>query len=424
MLEFKNILQKNKFPIGVYCGPQVDNGKSTVNERYMRLLKDCDIGFVVRGEDYTTEEGKRLVALYNEYGIGYFVEDSRVKNLDLSEPDCAEKMRAYIKEYENEPCYLGPYFADEPNMQELKRYAKLYEIFQSINGLNAYPYINLLPSNGDGMLDANDSACTFEKYIQAYIEGCGFPFLSYDHYMLGTGLNMRGMVLENEYLNDLNTASATAKKYKIPFWGFIACGGQWQSPVLAKEYYPNERQFMLSVHLTLAFGAKGLQYFPFLQPSFFYGAAKSYKVNGMIGYNGVPNKWYYYAQKVNAFIRKYEAFFCNAEHKGVFLCGGSALPTTKGGVVLEGKKYGIVSFVEGSHAVVGVFERNGKEAYYIVNNSYEQNGEVNIRFDDAYDFSLISMDEEREILPSERMENGKCVMLSLKPAQAYILWKK
>ena len=80
MLEFKNILQKNKFPIGVYCGPQVDNGKSTVNERYMRLLKDCDIGFVVRGEDYTTEEGKRLVALYNEYGIGYFVEDSQIKS--------------------------------------------------------------------------------------------------------------------------------------------------------------------------------------------------------------------------------------------------------------------------------------------------------------------------------------------------------
>ena len=424
MLNFQNVLNQNVFPIGVYCGPQVDKGKDTVNEQYMQFLKDCYINFVVRGADYATETGKRLVDLYNRYNIGYFVEDFRVMNIDVNSPTLAETMKGYIQEYENEPCYLGPYFIDEPNMQALDRYAKMYQAFGAWNKKMAYPYINLFPSNGDGRLDENDHGCTFEKYIKAYIENCGFQFLSYDHYMLGTGLNMRGMVLENEYLNDLNTASMTAKEYGIPFWGFVACGGQWQSPVLAKEYYPNEYQFMLSVHLNLAFGAKGLQYFPFLQPSFFYRAAKSYKVNGMIGHNDVPNKWYYYAQKVNAFIREYEQIFCASEHKGVLFCGGSPLPTAKGGVVLEGKKHGIISFIEGRHTVVGVFEYNGKEMYYIVNNSYTQKEEMSIRFNDEYEFLLISMEEKREILPLERTENGKCITLKLKPSQAYVLLRK
>ena len=53
----------------------VNANKNTVNKKYMELLKDCHINFVVRGADYATETGKQLVALYNQYNIGCFIED-------------------------------------------------------------------------------------------------------------------------------------------------------------------------------------------------------------------------------------------------------------------------------------------------------------------------------------------------------------
>ena len=416
----KCVLIKNEFPIGVYCGPQFDGENNIAVEKFVKYVKKCNVNFVVRGNGYETEEGKKLVELYDEYGVGYFVEDGRIKEID-KEGYSAEKFAEYLSEYKDRACYLGPYFADEPNMAEIERYEKYHSLFAS-SKVEGIPYINLLPSCGDGMIHPGDPDFTFYDYAESYIKRCGLKLLSYDHYLMCTGLLNRGITYSYTYIKDLNSASVLSKKYDIPFWAFAACGGQWQAPVVAEDHYPNKRQFEYSVFIALVFGAKGIQYFPFMQPSFFYSAAGSYKVNGMIGYNGKPNKWYYYAKKINAFIRANSDVFINATHEKVMFLGGSAVAFDEGGVILPDNKYGKISFAESEHAVVGIFECKGKKCYYILNNSFTEKCHVSIRFTEKTDFYVTGFNKNEDRLLHG--EDGKVISLNLYAAGFAVLLER
>lgn len=416
----KNYLVNNCFPIGIYNGPQIDNGTNFINPKFVKYIKDCHINFVVRGESYDTEYGKKLVKLYDEYGIGYFIEDARIKKIDDNNY-CAEKFKEYLSEYKDNPCFLGPYFADEPNMTEIDKYAKYFSLFRD-SEIKGTPYVNLLPSCGDNMLNPANPDFTFSEYAETYIKKCGFKFLSYDHYLFCTGLLNKGVAYSYTYIKDLNAASVLSKKYGIPFWAFAACGGQWQAPTVAEDYYPNKRQFEYSVFIALVFGAKGIQYFPFLQPSFFYSAANSYKVNGMISYNGKPNKWYYYAKKINSFIIDNNDIFVNTSHKKVMFLGGSAVAFDEGGVILPDNKYTNISYAESEHAIVGIFDYKGKECYYILNNSFNEKCCVNFRFKDKFDFDLITFGEKNNKIYVA--ENGKLISLKLNASGFTLLVRK
>ena len=425
-LVFKNVLKRDVFPIGGFFGPnsvEEPNSENSITEKHIKLMMKCRINFAAfHLNSAETEEGKKLLRLYDRYGIGYFVTDNRIiVELKKQKPDrelLAEKVKEYTGEYKNAPGYLGLFVWDEPDMQDLAWQAQVCGAFRASGQEGAYPYINLLPSNGDRRFDFEDTCCDFEKYAAAYLQECKLPFLSYDHYLYITGLRGRSAVGDLKFCDDLNTASVLSKRYGVPFWVHVACGGQWGEKNIIGEYYPNKAQFMLGIHLAMAFGAKGIQYFPLLQPKQFYAPAQNSKVNGLIGYNGRPNKWYGYARAVNTFLSEHSLIFCNAEHKGVVFLGGSAMPATSRGVAIDQNRYGCVEYMEADHAVIGLFSFEGKPMYYIVNNSVKENGEVCIRFDRDYRFRVLSLKGEKELSADKK---SRCVAMRLKPAECSVL---
>ena len=106
-----------------------------------------------------------------------------------------------------------------------------------------------------------------------------------------------------EYFYNLSTYRANANEAGIPLWVFIQAGSQWNDANdrfdSVTPYYPNEKQFDWNINTSLAYGAKGIQYFPLIQPSWFAYAESTdfdFERNGIIGAWGNKTQWFYYAK--------------------------------------------------------------------------------------------------------------------------------
>ena len=419
-LDFGKIIDGETFPIGGFCGVGVDENHDKINDYYLSLLKESGINFIVSGIDYNEENGKRSVEAYGKYGIGHFIQHKSISEITGDEPqEYVDKVvKDAVSEFRGEKCYIGPYFMDEPNRKGFKRLEKLYKAFKSL-GVNGYPYVNLLPMIIEGPIDS-DPNYTYEKYVEDFIKLTNPSFLSFDCYLFGTGLNNKMQINGNSMFQTFNVISYMSKKYNIPFWSFVACGGQWGSPIDAEDNYPNKAQFDIAVHISLAFGAKGIEYFPFLQPKMFYDTAKHEYVNGMVGYNGTINKWYYYAKEINEYIKRNESLFLNSDHDGVMFIGGSQSYPAYGGVVVNGNKYKEIDYAESNHALIGIFTYGTMRVLYIVNNSFTETAYVGLRFDRNYNFTIKEMSFDR--CPSEKeLCKDKCLMINEIPCGEAII---
>ena len=98
---FKNVLKEGVFPIGGYVGPNKNDNKElpmdTITDDVFTLVKDCGINFIVDGNGYETEAGKRFIQMCNKYGIGNFVSDFRIRDA-INNNDAAE-LEKNLKKY-------------------------------------------------------------------------------------------------------------------------------------------------------------------------------------------------------------------------------------------------------------------------------------------------------------------------------------
>lgn len=413
---FKNILTKDVFPIGGYVGPNKNDNKDlpmdTITDEIFMLVKACGINFIVDSNGYETPDGKRFVQMCNKYGIGTFVSDFRIRDA-INNNDAAElekNLKKYVDEFINEPCCLGPYFRDEPNVQMFDILEKATNMFRSFGYEGFEPYINLLPMVQEGPIDMCGKV-TYEEYLSQFIERMKLSYTSYDGYPLGTGLDMHCRTNGNYYFQTLNHQAVAAQKYGVPFWAFIECGGQWSAGRLAYDNYLDEGQFNWNINTCLAFGAKGLEYFTLLQPYLFYKPCKNSEINGLIGYRGKPNQWYYYAKKMNEFIKANNDFFVNSVLKCVLFLGASQQYPAHGGVVSTEVGFEKLIYSESDHALIGVFDWNGKTCYYVVNNSFTESAYVGMRFKEEYDITLIDPRGSRKPDCVELREKN-CLLLS------------
>ena len=375
---FKNILKGGIFPIGGFYGPNISDYEElpmdSINDEVFSLIKDSGINFIAyTTPGYETANGKRFVKMCNKYGIGNFIIDFRIvdaiRNKDFATLEA--NMKRWVDDFINEPCCLGVYFIDEPNLQHFDVLEKATNLFRSFKYDGFEPYVNLLPMAQEGPIDMCGNT-TYEKYLSQFIERVKLSYTSYDGYPFGTGLDRHCRTNHNTYFATLNYQATASKKYGVPFWAYIQCGGQWQSDFIEYDNYPDEGQFNWHVNTCLAFGAKGLEYFPILQPDLFYRPCKNSEISGLIGYTGKVNKWFYYAKRINKFVQENSDFFLGSELKGVIFLGASQQYPAFGGVVIPAVSYEGLDYSESNHALIGVFEFNHKTYYYIVNNSFSE----------------------------------------------------
>jgi hypothetical protein len=131
-----------------------------------------------------------------------------------------------------------------------------------------------------------------------------------------------------------------------------------------------------NVNTLLAYGAKGYNWFTLIQPWYFAlegnGSIEGMNFNraGLIGADGSETRNYEAAKEINAWVAGVDSVLMAAKSVDILATGTYAQRNT--GVKKATYADMTVSASNTTYgAIVGVFDYNGKTAYYIVNNDVE-----------------------------------------------------
>lgn len=387
--------------IGPYPGSYAVDGETQpqyISDEYFQMIADCGINFINYNQTDYKQYGNLtfdMLDLAAKYDIGVFVLDAEISGNTGEDALSVHEMGERISNYADYPAFCGIYVADEPQWagfaagdgsRDIEVFAP---IFNNLAELGVPAYLNLFPSYVN-----DDEYELYPEYVEEALKNCDVPYLSYDHYIWDRPEK------KDKYFFDMSVIREKAEKYNIPFWVYIEAGGNHNDAAErfdTEEYYPNHGQFDWSINTSLAYGAKGIQYFPLLQPVVYAYAESTdwdFERNGIIGAWGNKNRWYYYAQDIQPQIAAVDAVLMNAKSKGVIAAGEQAKKDSKlSTCMMEGTSWRELDDVEGD-ALIGCFNYRGKTALYVVNYDYEYAQKVTLKLYDKCKFSVVQDAEE------------------------------
>lgn len=388
---------KDVMPIMGYYGPVFTNASwngndmpEYVSDEFFELIKGTGINIIGKCDvTWGHQKYVEMLQLCEKYGLGLLVNDSRLydsasKDMSLEEAD------NYVKDYADYTAYVGNYIVDEPQYKgyfysegSTHTIENFANGFQKLNELGIFAYGNLFPSQM-GSKDA------YLNYLAAYLESSPVRVLCYDMYPFEKESDNITTYFEN-----LAIIRNAAEKTKIPFWTFIQAGGQWNDATNyfdSVEYYPTQGEFYWLVGTSLAYGAKGINYFPLIQPIWFaYSQTEpwDFQRNGLIGAYGNKTRWYYYAQDMNAQIAAVDEVLMNSVNKGIIITGEQAKADFGSNqFLMEGDSWRELAGVQGD-TLIGCFNYNGKSALYVVNYDYAYAQNITLDFVDNFKMKVI-----------------------------------
>lgn len=416
---------KDVMPITGYYGPMPSDYSFDAQslpdyftDEMFEMISDCGINLLQHSyTNYETarEQALLLMDLCEKYKMGACVFDSQVYQKAGDDALTLEQLAERINEYSDHPAFCGVYVVDEPGTpyfgpseggsRDVSRYVP---IFQNLKELGIFGTGNLRPAHEVSEYEK------WEQYIDEWCSTCEPMYLSYDFYVFDDGKTKEG------HFYNLDTIRKYAEKYELPFWCYVQAGGQWNDTAIqfdSEEYYPTEGELLWNVNTYLAYGAKGIEYFPILQP-YYYGYALSedfdFQRNGLIGAWGNKTQWWHYAKKANAQIAAVDHVLMNAVNKGVIVTGENAVKETKGlNYIMEETSWRELQSIEGN-TMVGCFNYQGKTALYVVNYETEYAQKVTLNLQDSYKLSVIQNTEESKVKTSELtldMQPGEGVLV-------------
>lgn len=379
-------------PIVGYHGPY--NGKDSrgntyklISEQSYQLLSAAGINLISKIDMNWADASNRTDIIQSleyaeKYGMGLYVWDRGLQSGTLTNAAIAEQISQY-SQYES---FKGIYVTDEPGTStynstwetQLNSYIAQASAVNQYCNLNAY--INLFPQN-----TANGD---YSAYVDEYLQKTDGKLISYDYYVYGrtyrpkyddfyTGANAAG------YFSNLSIVREKALKNGIPFWPYVQVGNHWNvggntSGMTTTNDSPTREELLWNVNTSLAYGAKGIQYFPLVQPDYFaYGKDNTYDYerNGVLGANGEPTPWYPHIKEANEQIALVDEYLLKATSMEVLAKGTAAQADTS----ITDEAYGTLQSITvgdtASGAVVGAFAYKGNDMFYVVN--YDTTDTVN-----------------------------------------------
>jgi len=384
----------NVMPIVGYYGPY--KGKDTrgcerdyLCDEIYSLIKEAGIGAITYCDNkFPKDEEEILKALSygDKYGIDMYVGDNRI---DASVT--AESLEEYISDYAHFDCFKGITIIDEPFTDyyrphyevEESRYLRAHvneaQVVNQREDLMGYVNLNPMAS----FLGGEDYPEDYDKYVDDVVTSCKLKVLSFDYYLF----DKHGYALEHGkrgYFDNLAMMRKKSKQHNIPFWPHIQAGSNWNDASTDMKQtvndYPTRAEVFWNVNTSLAYGAKGIQYFPLIQPSFFAyeeNGQYDYERNGVIGANHKPTKWYAYIKDVNAYIETVDEVLMNAESEAVLAIGEEVQNDTG---ITEASYGDLISVDAKAGALIGVFSHEGKCVYYVVNYDVENTQTIELHF--------------------------------------------
>ena len=421
-----------EFFIGAFYGPTapmqindaelgvVHTTKDFANDKYYKMISELGIRYITYIENDYNKNPKGVIRdleLAEKHGLKLFIFDSGITG-DMTKEQLLERISAY-KDY---PSFAGIHVIDEPTTDDYmkhkidRRIQKYYSVMQLLadNGITAY--MNLLP-----YLHFMGTKSAYRKMYDKYIEFCKTPLISFDRYVFDGGYKFKDWPIRSFFTN-LDIAREYSIKAGIPFCPFVQAGSQWndeQKHFKSKPYFPTERQMFWQINCSVLWGAKGIQYFPLIQPIWFaYGEGEEmdYRRNGIIGANGVPTMWYDAVKHSIAWRRKTESILVDCEHVDVLAIGhypekysGKSKHSndTIKGITLSDENYG---------TFIGAFKyKDNKKVYMVLNANHDK--PANIKIDLANNYFTIVIRENA----SDVMEITDSIQLDLAAGEAALI---
>lgn len=411
-------------PIGTYSGPATErtiDGKkveSFLTDEKFELFKECGINFFASTVDGAQDWNNMqlLLELSEKHGFGVFATDSGIRGASQGLTMTTERLNQRVQKYLQYDSFLGAELLDEPSVSIMDALGNTMESWKNSSLLTGKDmYYNALPDYSTGtQLSGTDTPISYEEYVRKYIEILGANYFSYDYYPF-----QNWGVLSPTYYDNLSVARNLSEEYKIPFWTFIQCGGDWGYGWT--ECVPEtDGAFLWNVNTCLAYGAKGIQYFTLNQYPGFLSTNDPLSAtrSGMFGAFGNINRWYYFAKKANKWIQAIDHILMNSTNTGVIFHGKSPTKASTGAEVIKDGKYRQMTSVQGDDALVGCFDYYGSTMLMVVNNSTKKdNAKITLTFDGVYGYEIYQRDSMVELAGNAlqfKLDVGEATLVILK----------
>ena len=425
-------VEKDEMPIGGFMAPTAQytgNGyalPSLITDEVFGYLKECGINNVIDTKidvSKNAELAETVLTLADKYEISWFMQSTSVHDLKRAGTGTvladAANLAAELKRLADaHPYYAGLYGMDEPS-NDLYPYIKNSwdTVKEARNLLGAgYEdlsiYYNLYPPCPQIGKDENGRTIDYQTYLDGYVE-TGAEYLQFDMYPI---YGEEGTT--TTWFSLLGQINNTVKKANIPWVGYIQCGGYFYDNNVGTEHrICNENELNWDVNTMLAFGAKGVSYFPCMFPPEWSAIPNELaQANSLIDKYGNKTPYWYYAKKINTQIAAIDHVLMNSAHMGVILSGKGE------GFYGEGddcfSSFRQLLSVSGDPALVGCFDYKGGTALYVVNNTFDEHrGEITLSFDRAYEYEVIQRGVTGSITAQEfvlTLEAGEGALVVLK----------
>ena len=393
--------KKDVMPIAGFYGPyrafDEKRGRAYdyIREDIYEKIRDLGINLILFNDNDYTTNGKDItddLAYASRYGIGVYIHDQR-----LQEASDHRERAAYLSEYAGYSAFRGIALTDEPFTpyydERLRKEGggtcSHYEAdpkrrMESYENLSAYlnrfcnlcGNINLLPMIA--YLGGEDYREDYDRYLEDYIRICRPKVLSFDYYVFaGNYAKEHG---REGYFANMAIVREKTLKYGLAFWNFIQIGAN--SNDAAEDMAPTENtvpsrgQLLWNINTSLAYGARGIEYFTLIQPYYYAyeaGGGYDYGRNGLIGADGTVNKWFADTKYGNAQIAAVDEFLMHCQSREILAAGVNAQKWT-GIEKSSSEEAGIAGLSCGNleeGLIAGVFRYGGQTAVYLVNNDTE-----------------------------------------------------
>ena len=433
--------ESNTMPIAGFLGPDYRytiDGKRVdlLNDTTFQMLEDCGINAIFGNPYdmvYGSEIATRTMTLADSHKINYFCYDPTIRMgytvsgdtaNDASTIGTVSDIQASINNYKQYRYFAGFMGEDEPVQASMSSIGTSWSRFNSAAtnaGLNknelALYYNHVAPASDGGRWWSG----TYTNYIQQYIN-TGANYLLFDMYPFNDKYSTD---CEDRWLRVLALFAYQSANAGIPWWGYVQAGGNldedgygYRASGKYTGYgtrFVSEGDMNYQVNTMLAFGAKGIAYYPGVVPLSSVvnrsvlndsGNPKfSTNDHSLINEYGQKTKYYYYAQQINKQIQACDDYLMDCTFQGVIQtrqkqdgpsAGDSPIIYNKPWEMnsdpsyKKGSSYGILSSLSGNNALVGCFDYGGSFAYYVMNDSLTRNNAtITLNFNANHDYLII-----------------------------------
>ena len=406
---------KDVMPIGGFFGPyesheveiNCENFPDYYSDDIFEKIHDCGVNAIVYYNTVTDIATKKILEMGEKHGVGLFVKDEMLLELmeDYSAmaneftPDDLDfnEFERRMYEYNQYDSCLGLHVRDEAFTYHIDELKGAFDAFNRLGLQNKHVIANAI-----GHFGTNNVYTGWQKTIEA--EEYYDQFFETNSTTLSTTFYPFEVQDETKALEDLfnglSINRAMAEKYDAVLWRMMQAGAQWNDAGAwlesAENPFPTEGQMLLDVNAALAYGAKAIQYFTLIQPTWFSKAenyTRDYDRNGLIAANGEPTRWYYYAQKANKQIAAVDHVLMNSKNCGVIVHGNYAEEMlgekSEHPELISSGSFRQLKKVSGSDAIVGCFDYFGGTALYVTNFNVENKKKITLNFDNSYAYEVI-----------------------------------